>query len=115
MKSMDSHFTSDDILKSLFDPVLRSEVNAYAKENGWDSVAPLDLSKVPREQWDDCIAFPLAWPPNIQLYMDATKGDVITTSEIDSIEESMDAFYGVTAPYTILLDRISKTATLAKM
>ena len=100
--------TPDDYLKSVFDRDLRRKINAWEAGHPAAPIVPTDLNQVPREQWDDCIFLPLAFPPDVQLYMDATQGEPLTLTECLSIENRMEKFYGVTEPYCIFVtDRIA--------
>ena len=99
-------FTEADLLRSLFDPVLRREVHDFAASAGWENMPVLDLRTIPREKWNDVQDWPIAFPPDVQAYLDGCDKTVpLTTLEIDNIEERMDAFYGTAPDFTILLSK----------
>ncbi|MES2569348.1 MAG: hypothetical protein V4710_04755 [Verrucomicrobiota bacterium] len=108
----DPVFTSNDLLRSIFDPVLKREVQDYAREQGWDKVPPIDLRRIPRERWDDVLAFPLEWPPEVRAYVDGHQG-AFSVDEIDSLEETLDRFYEVTPPYTVII--IGKVPSITRL
>jgi hypothetical protein len=111
--------TPDDYYRSIFDPELTRKIKAYEKDNPLEfQPTPLDLRTIPREEWDDHLWESLAWPPDVQLYLDATKGEPLTISEDNAINERTEAFYGVTEPYVVMIrydeTRDLKIAVIAK-
>ena len=111
--------TPDDYYRSIFDPELNRKIEAYEKANPLEfQPTPLDLRTIPREQWDDHLWESLAWPPDVQLYLDTTKGEQLTIEERNAINERTETFYGVTAPYGIMIrydeERDLNIAVIAK-
>lgn len=103
---IEPHFTESDLLRSLFDPVLRREVDDFAATQGWEKLPALDLRTVPREKWAEVEDWPIAFPVDLQSYLDGRDASIpLTTMEIDNIEERMDAFYATGPDFTILLTK----------
>jgi hypothetical protein len=85
--------TPQEIAASLFTGA------AVAPVTGADDA--IDLSAIPRAQWDANICTAVILPPDVAKYVAGLEGKE-TVLEKDHIEERVMAFYGVTDPFTIV-------------
>jgi hypothetical protein len=63
---------------------------------------PVDLRNVPRERWDEFVAFYVTIPAAVAATI--TDGEPIPPDQIDAYEDAVAKFHGVTEPYYICLN-----------
>lgn len=81
------------------EPHLRALGIAPASES--DSIPPVDLRTVPRDKWADYEAVALQLPNDITGYLTGRDfaAEPLTSTEIESIEDRLTAFYELAPRY----------------
>jgi hypothetical protein len=64
-----------------------------------DKIRPIDLRSIPRERWDEFVNFHLTLPEHL---LDAIGGGPVDPKLVPALEEAVERFHGITAPYFVI-------------
>jgi hypothetical protein len=64
-----------------------------------DQIRPIDLRSIPRERWHEFVNFHLTLPEHL---LDAIGGGPVDPKLVPALEEAVERFHGITAPYFVI-------------
>ena len=79
--------------------LLRDSETAYVHNDG---PPPVDLRALPRENWGTVLQRHVTLPEGVRAFLDGHDGSPLASSVVHALEETVESYHGVTAPWCIL-------------